>query len=532
MKKHLVLKLLVLIVILIRSIYYFAQPDLSTDHLSQMATAQNFMAGHGFSFKYLDSSLNIFYSTHIQWPPLYPLLIALITFVTANTLLSSFIIQIVALLAMVFIWKRIFNLFENLVSEEAYFYFITLLIISTSVLNNINTILVFSLLLLSLSLYFTFAFIFNNKSKKINLFLSSLFAALLFWTHYSFFFVAFYPAVVLFVIFYRNKDKNILYAAIGSFFINLFVTLGVLIFNYLSTGFINYMDNPHLWDAGFFPQQLLLTDPFFINAFFNSSYIYNYILKTEHNVLLPISLQIISFAILITICVLFLKLRKNKSLPFDKTSLLFVPFFVIIILTITFLLYFTLHYHEIPRPGWTHIGDPRYMSPVYLSIIAIVVLLFFSKFDFFSKKIMSTIKAIFIGLISLNLVINIYISYKEWGNYTFKQYSYIVPNNDLQDLYSNIRREISKGNIPVFIDSDLTVRSFRISQYAGAAVINSIVVQKNDKLSSKLVFFFIMPDKYNTRERDLQLFEWANKFNLMDAGSVYNNLALYKVTNN
>lgn len=531
MKKHAVLKLLVLIVVLVRTIYYFAQPDLSTDHLSQMAMAQNFMAGHGFSFKYLDSGLKIFYSTHIQWPPFYPLLLALLSFITSNTLFSSFIIQIAVLLSMVFIWKKIFNLFENLVSEQAYYYFITLLIISTSVLNNINTVLVFSLLLLSLSLYFTFAFIFNNKSKKINLFLSSLFAALLFWTHYSYFFVAFYPAVVIFIIFYRNKDKNNLYAAIGSFFISLVVTSGVLIYNYLSTGFINYMDNPHLWDAGFFPQQLLLTDPFFINAFFNSSYFYSYILKTEHNVLLSVSLQIISFAILITICVLFLKLRKNKSLPFDKTSLLFVPFFVIIILTITFLLYFTLHYHEIPRPGWTHIGDPRYLSAVYLAVLAVIILLIFIKTDYLNKKILNLIKQIMLLLIFLSLSINIYITAKEWGNYSFSADNHLNFKEDLQSLFDNIKLNSRVGKTPVFIDTDLTVRSFRISQYTGAAVISTKEVSGIKEIPSNIVFFFIMPVQEQLRNEDKQLLDWSKKFNLSNAGKVYNNLILYKLEN-
>ncbi len=531
MNKKIFLIIIIILSFFVRILYYYAQPDLSTDHLSQMATAQNFMAGHGFSFKYLDSSLNIFYSTHIQWPPLYPLLIALVSFITANTLLSSFIIQIAVLLSLVIIWKKIFNLFENLVSEQAYFYFITLLVISTSVLNNINTVLVFSLLLLSLSLYFTFAFIFDHKSKKINIFLSSLFAALLFWTHYSYFFVAFYPAVVLFIIFYRNRNKNNLYASIGSFFISVIVTSGVLIYNFLSTGFINYMDNPHLWDAGFFPQQLLLTDPFFLNAFFNSSYIYNYILKTEHNVLLSISLQIISFAILITICVLFLKLRKNKSLPFDKTSLLFIPFFVIIILTITFLLYFTLHYHEIPRPGWTHIGDPRYLSAVYLAVLAIVILLIFIKTEYLNKKILNPIKQIMLLLIFLSLSINIYITAKEWGNYSFSTENNLNFKEDLQALFDNIKINSRVGKTPVFIDTDLTVRSFRISQYAGAAVISTKVVGGIKEIPSNIVFFFIMPVQEQLRNEDKLLLDWSKKFNLTEAGLVYNNLILYKVEN-
>ncbi len=529
MKKYTAFKYLILIILLVRLVYYYAQPDFTTDHLSQMATAQNFMAGHGFSFKYINSNLNVFYKTHIQWPPLYPFIISLITFITANTLISSLIVQIVSLLAMVLIWKRIFDVFKNLVSEEAYYYFVSLLIISTAILNNINTILVFSLLLLSISLYFTFISIFNEKSKKINLFLSALFAALLFWTHYSFFFVAFYPAVVFLIIFYFNRDKKNLSEAIQSFVISLFISLGVLVYNFLTSGFINYMDNPHLWDAGFFPKQLLLTDPFFINAFFNTSYIYHYILKTEHNAILSISLQIISFIILVTICILFLKLRKNKSLTFEKTSLVFIPFIVIIIATISFLLYFTLHYYEIPRPGWTHLGDPRYLTPVYLSVLAIVVLLIFIKTDYLNKNFLRIIKLTMLLLIIINLAVNIYISGKEWSNYSFKTDNNLNFKEDLQTLFDNIKVESASGKEAVFIDNDLTVRSFRISQYAGAAVISAKEINDIKKISSDIVFFFIMPEEGQLRDEDKSLLEWSKNFNLSKVGIVYNNLTLYKV---
>jgi hypothetical protein len=107
--------------LLARVAYYFAQPDMSTDHLSQMAMAQNFMDGNGFSFKYLNAQGEIYYTTHIQWPPLYPFLIALLGFVTGNLLLSSFILQIAVLILLVITWRKTFNLFSSFLTEEAYF---------------------------------------------------------------------------------------------------------------------------------------------------------------------------------------------------------------------------------------------------------------------------------------------------------------------------------------------------------------------------------------------------------------------------
>ena len=529
MKRKQMIVFLIIIVLTVRITYYFAQPDLCTDHVSQMAMAQNFLEGHGFSFKYLDVQNQIYYKTHIQWPPLYPLIIALITLITSNLLVSSFIIQIVVLLLLLIIWKKTFNLIKNLVSDEGYYYFIAFLIVSTSILNNINTILVFALLLLSLSIYFIFAYLFDSKYKKINLFSATLFAVSLFWTHYSYFLVAFYPAIVLFIIFYSGKNKTYLLDSLKSFIISIVLTFGVLIYNYITTSSINYMDNPALWDAGFFPKHLLLTDPFFLNAFFKSSYIYFYILKTDQNVLLAILFQIISLIIFIGIVVLYIKLRKDKDLPSEKIFQLFIPFFVIIVLTISFLLYFTLHYHEIPRPGWTHIGDPRYLSSVYISIIAIVIILLFIKADYIKKKFLYFIKSVLVLLIFINLSINIYITIKEWGNYSFKADTYKVPEKDLQELYANIKFDLKRGDQPVFIDNDLTVRSFRISQYAGAAVVNSKEANKIDEIPSNFVFYFILPEEKFYRKEDFQLLGWGKKYNLKIIGTVYNNLSLYKV---
>lgn len=531
MKRTQLFWLLIFSVILVRFFYFFAQPDLSTDHLSQMAMAQNFLDGNGFSFKYLNTMAEIYYQTHIQWPPLYTLVLAVITFITSNTLLSSFIIQVAVLILLIFTWKKIFNLFSNFILEEAYFYFIALLIISTSILNNINTILVFALLLLSASLYFTFAYLLSNRSKKSNLLIASFLASLLFWTHYSYFLVAFYPAVVLFIIFYSSKNKTYLYDALRSSFISLALTSGVLIYNYLSTGFINYMDNPVLWDAGFFPEHLLLTDPFFLNAFFKSAYLIDYLFSGNQKILLTILFQISSLIIFIAIVVLSIKLRKNKDLPFEKTFQLFIPFIVLVVLTISFLLYFTLHYHEIPRPGWTHIGDTRYLSSVYLSVIAIVIMLIFVKADYINKKFLNFVKAGLIVLIFISLSINIYITGKEWGNYSFKADTYNAPVKDLQELYKNIKLELSKGNQPVFIDNELTVRSVRISQYAGAAVVNINELKDMEIFASNRVFFFFLPSEEQLRDGDHLMLEWSKKFNLKSIGRVYNNLNLYRVSN-
>ncbi len=528
MKKQTLYIFLISIMLMIRIVYYYAQPDIYSDNLAQIATAQNFMEGHGFSFKYLDSQKEFYYKTDIQYPPLYSFLLALITFITSNPLLSSFIIQIAVLLLLTIVWKKIFNLLKAIVFEEAYIYFISMLIMSTSIFNIINTILFVSLLLLSLSIYFIFAYLFLDKSKKLNLFLSTFFASLLFWTHYSYFLVAFYPAVVLFIIYHISKNKSILFGVFSSFIISLIVTSGLLVYNYITTGFINYMRNPDIWEAGFFPEHLLSTDPFFLNTFIKSSYIYYYIFNTDQNIILAVLFQIISIIIFIAISVLFFKLRKNKSLTFQKTSLLFIPFIVIIALTILFLLYPTLRYHEIPLFSWTHIGEPRYLSAVYLSIITIVIMLVFVKVDYLNKKIVKIFKAAMICLILVSSSINIYSAVEDWDYYDYKTNHY-NRKHDHGELVINMRIELSRGNIPVFIVNDLIDDSFRMSQLVKAAVIKASEVIKFEHFPSNMVFFLTLPEEKYYRNIDYQLLEWGKKFNLKQIGTVRTSILLFKV---
>ena len=531
MKNQRVLIFLVTLVLLVRAGYYFAQPDVCTDHISQMAMTHNFMDGNGFSFKFIDAQQQVYYKTHIQWPPLYPFLLALVSLITANTLLSSFIIQIAVLLFLVIIWKKIFNLFKNLVAEETYFYFISFLIISTSILNNINTILVVALLILSLSIYFLFAYLFLDKSRKLNLFLSSFFASMLFWTHYSYFLTAFYPAVVLFIIFLNGKEKAYFFSSINSFFTSLVFTSGVLLYNYLTTGFINYMDNPGIWEAGFFPEHLRLTDPFFVKAFFNTSYlpVNLFFFSKNYHGFLTLLFQFVSIIILFVIVFLYLRIRKSNSISSKNTSLLFIPFFVIIVLTISFLLYFTLHYREIPIPGWTHIGDARYLSSVYLSIITIFILFLFVKVDYINPKIVKIFKGVLFTFILISLCMNIYITAGYWGKYSFNNNN--KTERDYEKLFDNIKLEISEGKSPVFINNELTVLSFRMSQYAGAAGISLNELKRMKKISSNMVFFFILPETKDFRDVDFQLQKWSERFNLVNIGMVDTKFTLFKVIN-
>jgi len=291
------------------------------------------------------------------------------------------------------------------------------------------------------------------------------------------------------------------------------------------------MDNPGIWEAGFFPEHLRLTNPFFVNAFFNTGYLPAnlFFFSKNYHSFLTLLFQIASFIILLVIVFLYLRIRKSKSVSSNSTALLFIPFFAIIVLTISFLLYFTLHYHEIPIPGWTHIGDARYLSSVYLSIITIFILFVFVKVDFINPKIVKIFKGALYAFILVGLCINIYITVGHWGKYSFRNNNKAEKNYEL--LFDNLKLELSEGKLPVFINSELTVLSFRMSQYAGTAGIRLNELNGMKKIPSNMVFFFILPEIKNYREVDFQLHNWGERFNLVKLGVVDTKYTLYKVNN-
>lgn len=526
MDKRIFTSIIIILIVSVRIAYHIAHPDIYSDNIAQIATAQNFMEGHGLSFKYINAELETYYKTDIQYPPLYPFLLALITFLTGDPLISSLLIQISVLIALVIIWRRIFDLLKHIISEEGYIYFITLLLISTSIFNVINTLIFVSLLLFSISIYFMISYLLKGDTKKVNIYISSIFAALLFWTHYSNFFLAFYPAVFLFITSYLSRNKPHLRVALSSFSISLIITSGLLVYNYLSTGFINYMENPSVWKTGFFIEHLLLIDPFFLNAFIKSSYIAAYLFGNNQPVFLKVIFHLISFTALATVIYLFIRLKNNRDIKFEKFSHLFILLLTIIGLVILFLLLPTLRYHELPLPGWTHIGEPRYLSIVYLSIIALATMLIFIKSDYISRKFIIITKTILVFLIFTNTIIVSYAFISELDKYGYKINTY---NQDHQDLRNNIKLELSKGNLPVFIESDLIVDSFRMCQLDKAAVINASEIDNIEKFPSNIVFFFTLPGENEYRDIDHKLLSWSNQFNIEIIGQVRSIVPLYRV---
>jgi hypothetical protein len=292
------------------------------------------------------------------------------------------------------------------------------------------------------------------------------------------------------------------------------------------------MDNPNNWVAGFFPEKILRMDPFFVKAFFNSGYLpanLFFFSKNYHGAL-NLFFHIVSLGLIIFIILFLLRLKKEESKSFEKTYKLVITLFIVIVTSISFLLYFTLHYHEIPNPGFTHIGDARYLSALYLSVIAIIITLIFIKNNYLHKKIILTFKAVLIFLIILNVSVNFYLIIQNWSIHNFEGRNFKTERN-YEKLFESIYRESETGNQPVFINNNFTVLSARVSQYAGAAVISVIEVTEIEILPEKMVFLFILPESNHYKIEDHQLVAWSKRFNLEKIGKVDSNFNLFKVYN-
>lgn len=517
---------LLILVFIIRVLYFLAQPDTCTDHVTQMALAENFMNGNGVSLAYVseDDISKAVYKTNIQWPPAYIVVLSLLTFLTKDFLLSSFIIRNFSLLLLLIIMYKIFSFFKDIVQDNYLLILFSFVLITTSIYNNINTILVLPLVLTFLSFFLFLKYYFSEGKYIQSLLIASIISSLNFWFHYSYFILTFYIPIIMLFLRLKNKE-NINFSHIFlSFFIVIVIDSLLIVYNKLFAGSINYMENPNIWEKGLFLKNLLLIDPFFINSLFKTVYLNQFFLDSTF---FRVILHFFSFLVFISIWIGLKKLYRILNINLKKKFLfLLVNLLFIFLLNILILLFLSLHYYEIPRPGWTHIGDPRYLSISYLVIILIIFIIGYNKinYDSFISKIF---RIIFISFLFLNIFLNVY-NVKINLNSPFRDTQLIFSDGDLKDLYCNIKKIKDSDKKVVFIDNGATVRQLRMAAFAGAYICDSnYFLNKELKTSQEIACIFpILFD--DMRKIDIKLLEFGEKNNFVKIGEI-NNQHLYKI---
>jgi len=521
------LRLLLFITIAVRIGYFFSEPDFCTDHITQMATANNLAKGHGISLAYAETSnlsLTI-YKTHIQWPPLYSLILTGLYFITGNHLISSFLLRIAVCIMLVIFWNKIVKSFIPSISATNRFLLLSLITISTSVFNSLNTILVLPLILFTISFYYSLVFVSNGNKVRYLLF-ASFFSGLMVWSHYSLILPAFYLPFTFFLFFVLKRIRQYLLNAITSFSVIFFLILLLFFYNLYFSGTLNYMENPGIWEKGFFLKQLFAIKPLFIDALFKTDYLKPFFIKSGLGTLFVIALQALS--LFVFVFVLSVLVKKNASVQTSNSNIHFflvTSSFVFILLTLTLLSYFSLNFKELPSPGWTHLGETRYWGNAYLLILFLIVFsMGFLKFE----KIKRISSAILILFVALNLSVNVIIIKKDYSLRGFNLDN-LMKKDQLNDLYSEIKSLKTEGKNVIFADTELSVRSARVASLAGASIIDPSFLNVNINLRNNILIFGLFKNENVLgKEKNLRLLLKSDSYRVI--GSIGDDVILYKLT--
>ncbi len=511
----------ILYALFIRIFYYIVQPDLCSDNILYMATARSFMNGNGVSIPYVnyDDISKITYKTSIESPPAYSVILSLITIITKNFLLSDFIIRIIFIFITFYYCYKILMLYNEIISIRGIIFAVSFIIISSSILNNINTILIPPLSITSASLYY-FIRLYNSNLRIKEIIFISLLVSMNVWFHYTYILVPFFIPLVFIRDYIKRKNIQTLKSAIISLLIIVPVISLLLLYNYLEAGNIIYMDASSKWEKGFFVSNLQYFDPIFLSALIKLVYFSNFIKNQQYFFLLS---HFISFLIFIALILSFYKFKKVQS---RKIINLFHIFFYVAILILFLLIYTSLRYYEVPRPGWSYVGDPRYFSIVYLTIILLLFLLGFNKI-YYSSKLAKIIRLMLVFFFMVNFLANILIIKSHFGGKYF-DLEFNIEKEPFYDLYHNINSMVNSGKKVVYIDNGATVRQVRIAALAGAIICDSSYFLNNTiRTSEEIICVFYIFTK-DSREIDKNLNDFGIENNYYKIGEVFNE-PLYNV---
>lgn len=524
--KFILLWALLIFVFLIRVIYFIAQPDFCTDHVSQMALAKSFMEGNGVSLPYVaDGDISkINYKIQILWPPLYMILLGLITYITNNMLISSFIIKVVCLaLISLYLFKLVLE-YDDILETNTKFILASFVIISTSIFNNLNTILIPPLTILLIAIYYFLKFIDSPSKSNIKLLFISLFTSLILWFHYTYILIIYFIPVYLSLTFFKSRAKDDFIKIIISIIAVTTSLILLLSYNLKSAGLLSYIEDSYYLENGIFFKNLINFNPLFLYAFFKIEYIYNFIPPV---ILLKIFFNFISF-LLFLLVVIQLKKLIDYTTDFTKVKIItFVKiFYIVIILAIIIPFIFSLRYNYISNPDWTYIGESRYFSNAHLLIIIILFIIGFNKL-LKNTILTKLIKVLLIFSLIINIMLNIINIKINFKNDIFNVDN-LVRLEPVKDLYFNIKAEKQKGNKVIYIDNGATVRQLRIAALAGAVICDSAYFMNNEvKTFDDVVCIFSVVSK-DMRDIDRKLNEFGRINNYEKIGELYNE-PLYKV---
>jgi len=360
---------------IIQLLFFF---NIRVDRNYQLLATQNFVHGKGISTAAVNPAdlSNIIYTPLIKWPPGYSLLLSpFYSFFDNNYLLSSFLLDIIFAIVLIFVCRSILKLLNTplhlincytIVSSFFiyYFYFITS---SDAIASTLFVV----------ALYYLLRFLKSQFIwQKAVLLISVLLVACV---SMKYLFIPIAYVVPVFLIFKGRLLKNKIYLKTGlSIFISISMTLlSIFLYQKAISGAYSYVSDA---SSGFFPENLLETYPVIPGSIIKPDTI-DLVFPFIHEYLLPIY-QFLYLLILVVIVYAFYSFYKKKDFNNYIKIDFFSVSFAVLLATQIFLAVLSLTIasaEDLPGNWWTFIEEPRYYGLsnvlIHLSIFYLLYIL-------------------------------------------------------------------------------------------------------------------------------------------------------------
>jgi len=445
----------------------------------QQTLATNFTNGYGLHYLNASSAdLSEWKQiTLFRWPPLLPLLVGVLTLLTKNTNISVALIDSFSLLVFLYSLKKILSVIQ--LDTRSQWYLWLLLFFNPVLTDLLSTSDWLSLSLWLFSLYWWIQFVRREKASFLYILFISIVAFLPAAFRFQYYVLVITIPVYLLFQSIKWKQKEMMKRMV--------VTNGLILFLILSQFLVIAVSNNSTAllreTKGFYPENLSMMNPFFLNAFLPANLLLNQVslfLKTD----LITLLQMAGFfsLLLFIFLVAFLVIRKKEGVAylFQQVSL------VSILVLLLFLSFLSVRYKQQVNGSttFTYVQEARYWS---IALVLIPILAIMN----IKRKDTNYFRYAFVLIILLSAVpivtrlVKTYVQKDPSSTFAYR----MQPKNHIAALVKESLRENNRPVVMCAFDDDYALQNASISY----AVLphDSLLVTKQLR-SAKPVWFFLI----------------------------------------
>lgn len=397
--------------VIFRTFYIFLYPPAGNDHEMIHAAVNNLLSGNGLSFPVANTNdlSSTDYQPMTEWPPMVAYFISVVKAITGNANVADLLIMSLGMCLLLLVMHNIMKLL-NLTDQTRIVLWI-IIAANPDPFRNLGISDLYSALFMMWGVLFLLRFIQQPQIQTGQLMAASVFFFLPAAFRYQYYPLIFLFPVLLMGTGYLKQSQPLLKKGLLSFSIVFFLFCFQVAMLYQHNGSASYIADD---ETGFYPQNLLLTYPFLLKAFINSSYFETKLLLTAgRQMMMPYYTvcALISVPVLLALFVyLFRQVKHFNKISNEPAELLKLSRFAVFSIAVSVILLLAAlslrYYPQVKETGgmFTYVKEGRYFivsSLLFLVLFASLAQDFVLKL--YRNRQFTVHKLVFASLMIINL---------------------------------------------------------------------------------------------------------------------------------